>query len=33
MEKQALLTGAYQYTEEQLHMIEKMGWKVTFVKK
>lgn len=32
MEKQALLTGAYQYTEEQLHMIEKMGWKVTFVK-
>lgn len=32
MERQVLLTGAYQYTEEQLHMIEKMGWKVTFVK-
>lgn len=32
MAKQVLLTGAYQYTEEQLHMIEKMGWKVTFVK-
>lgn len=32
MAKQVLLTGAYQYTEEQLHMIEKLGWKVTFVK-
>lgn len=32
MVKQVLLTGAYQYTEEQFHMIEKQGWKVTFVK-
>ena len=32
MERQVLLTGAYQYTEEQIHMIEKLGWKVTFVK-
>lgn len=32
MAKQVLLTGSYQYTEEQIHMIEKLGWKVTFVK-
>lgn len=32
MERHVLLTGAYQYTEEQLCMIEKLGWKVTFVK-
>ncbi|KAA8501166.1 hydroxyacid dehydrogenase [Mediterraneibacter catenae] len=32
MERQVLLTGSYQYTEEQIHMIEKLGWKVTFVK-
>ena len=32
MERHVLLTGAYQYTEEQLSMIEKLGWKVTFVK-
>lgn len=32
MERQVLLTGAYQYTEEQFRMIEKLGWKVTFVK-
>lgn len=32
MDKQVLLTGAYQYTEEQFRMIEKQGWKVTFVK-
>ena len=32
MERQVLLTGAYQYTEEQLCMIEQLGWKVTFVK-
>lgn len=32
MAKQVLLTGAYQYTEEQLCMIEQQGWKVTFVK-
>lgn len=32
MERHVLLTGSYQYTEEQIHMIEKLGWKVTFVK-
>lgn len=32
MLKQVLLTGAYQYTEEQIHMIEELGWKVTFIK-
>ncbi len=32
MAKQVLLTGAYQYTEEQLRMIEKLGWEVIFVK-
>ena len=32
MLKHVLLTGAYQYSEEQIHMIEELGWKVTFVK-
>ena len=32
MFRQVLLTGAYQYTEEQIHLIEQLGWKVTFVK-
>lgn len=32
MIKHVLLTGAYQYSEEQVHMIEELGCKVTFVK-
>lgn len=32
MPKHVLLTGAYQYTEEQFRMIEELGWKITFVK-
>lgn len=31
MAKKVLLTGAYQYTKEQLHMIEMLGWEITFV--
>lgn len=32
MSKRVLLTGAYQYTNEQMQMIEDSGWKVTYVK-
>lgn len=32
MSKRVLLTGAYQYTDEQIQMIEDSGWKVTYVK-
>lgn len=31
MLRQVLLTGAYQYTEKQFHMIEELGWKITYV--
>lgn len=32
MSRKVLLTGAYQYTDEQIRKIEELGWQVTFVK-
>lgn len=32
MARKVLLTGAYQYTDEQLKAIEDLGWQVTFIK-
>ena len=32
MSRKVLLTGAYQYTDEQIRLIEKLGWQVTFIK-
>ena len=32
MSRKVLLTGAYQYTDEQIREIEKLGWQVTFIK-
>lgn len=32
MVRKVLLTGAYQYTDEQIRKIEELGWQVTFVK-
>ena len=31
MLRQVLLTGAYRYTEKQFHLIEELGWKITYV--
>lgn len=32
MSRKVLLTGAYQYTDEQIREIEELGWQVTFIK-
>lgn len=32
MSRKVLLTGTYQYTDEQIRKIEELGWQVTFVK-
>ena len=32
MARKVLLTGAYQYTDEQIKTIEDLGWQVTFIK-
>lgn len=32
MQRKILLTGAYPYSEEQIHRIENLGWEVSFVK-
>lgn len=31
MLRQVLLTGAYRYTEKQFHLIEELGWEITYV--